>query len=282
MIAVTGATGRLGRLVVGELLARVDADGVIAVVRSPEKARDLLPASLQVRCADYDEPETLRQAFAGVDTLLLISSSGRADRIRQHRDLVEAAAHCRVGRVVYTSFIDPELTAPFGEVHIDTERRLAESGMKHTILRPSMYASMALSAIDRMVEAGVHTSATDGAGVAYVSRADIARAAATVLTEGGHDSAAYELTGPEAVSDADLVAIATRVSGRDIRHERVSLEVFEARLVRAGTAPALVERSVRFQRMMATGRLGWVTGDVERLTGRRAEDVAALASASAT
>src|SRR5689334_11512514 len=110
-IAVTGATGHLGRLVVDALISRgVEPGSIVAAVRSPEKAAGLLARGVQVREADYDRPETLATAFAGVDRLLLISTSSPGSRLQQHLAAIGAAKEAGVGFVAYTSILRADTT----------------------------------------------------------------------------------------------------------------------------------------------------------------------------
>ena len=102
MIGITGATGQLGRLVVNGLKGRVPASNIVALVRTPGKAGDL---GVAVREADYDRPETLESALAGIETLLLISSNEVGKRIDQHRNVIEAAKKAGVKSIVYTSLL---------------------------------------------------------------------------------------------------------------------------------------------------------------------------------
>ena len=113
MIAITGATGHLGRLVIAQLLEKVTADQVTALVRNPGKAADLSAAGVRVRTADYRQPETLAPALAGVDKLLLISSSELGQRIPQHRNVIEAAKQAGVGLLAYTSVLHAD-SSPLG------------------------------------------------------------------------------------------------------------------------------------------------------------------------
>ncbi len=132
-IAITGATGQLGRLAIEKLKAGVPAAGIVALARSPAKAAGL---GVAVREADYARPETLASALSGVDTLLLISSSEIGRRVVQHRNAVGAAKEAGVGRIAYTSLLHAD-TSPLdlAEEHRATEAELRASGIPHTILR---------------------------------------------------------------------------------------------------------------------------------------------------
>ncbi|MER7280081.1 NAD(P)H-binding protein [Dactylosporangium sp. NPDC000244] len=190
LIAVTGATGALGRLVLAELLERVPPSRVVAVVRDPGRVD-----GVEARHGDYDEPESLRRAFEGVDRLLLISSPelDPARRVAQHRNAIEAASG--VGLLAYTSFLGADEPGPgVTEAHHATETAISESGLPYTMLRNPFYTEAfvhpGLPALPEL------TSGTGGRGLNTATRADLAAAAAAVLTTGGHERRAYDLTGP--------------------------------------------------------------------------------------
>jgi NAD(P)H dehydrogenase (quinone) len=122
-IAITGATGQLGRLVVNTLKGKAPATDIVALVRSPAKAADL---GVAAREADYAKPETLDRALAGIDTLLLISSSEIGQRATQHRNVIDAAKKAGVKRIVYTSLLHAD-TSPLS---LADEHRATEADLK--------------------------------------------------------------------------------------------------------------------------------------------------------
>ncbi|WP_067474444.1 NAD(P)H-binding protein [Actinomadura hibisca] len=188
MIVVSAASGALGRLAVAALSDRAE---VVAAVRDPARAPDGVP----VRRGDYDDPASLREAFAGADRLLLISSPelDPAVRIRHHQNAITAAEQAGAGAVVYTSLLGAGTQAAGAtEAHHVTEKALAASGLPHTILRHSYYGD----AFVPQVTDGELTSSTGGRGLNTAFRSDLAQAAANVLTGEGHIGRAYDFTGP--------------------------------------------------------------------------------------
>lgn len=140
MIAVTGATGQLGRLVINALLKKVPASEIIAAVRNPEKAHVLAALGVQIRKADYSQPATLDTAFQGVDKLLLISSSEVGQRIAQHSAVIAAAKRAGVKLLAYTSLLHADKSPlGLGEEHRATEALLRESGLPVVLLRNGWY-----------------------------------------------------------------------------------------------------------------------------------------------
>ncbi|MET7441274.1 NAD(P)H-binding protein [Streptomyces sp. NPDC004082] len=221
MIAVSAASGAFGRLVVDHLLARCPAEEVVVAVRAPDRVADLAARGVQVRRGDYDVPDTLRTAFENADRLLLISSPelDSARRIRQHQSAIEAARAVGVGAVVYTSFLDADTQAEgITGAHHATERALRASGLPHTLLRHPFYSEAFLnSGLHAAIAMGALDDATGARGINTASRADLAEAAARVLTEEGHLGRAYDFTG-SLWTYPQLARVLTRVSGTPVLH----------------------------------------------------------------
>jgi NAD(P)H dehydrogenase (quinone) len=199
MIVVTGVTGRLGRIVVEDLLGRVPAGDLAAVARSPEKAADLAGRGVAVRHGDYDDADSLRAAFAGADVLLFVSGSDVTPgvRPRQHAAVVAAAAAAGVGRVVYTSAVHAQDGPGFLADHGVTENLLRDSGVPHTVLRNTFYTEALVDpGLRDAVAAGELRGADGGVPVNFATIRDLGLAASATLTGDGHDGAVYELRGP--------------------------------------------------------------------------------------
>ncbi len=274
MITVTAATGQLGGLIVDAVLEKVSQNEVEVTVRSLEKAANLVEAGISVHQADYTDVESMVQAFANTDTLMFISGDAPIDaRIAQHRNVIDAARQAGVKRVVYTSFLDARADSPFtySAIHANTEAYLRESGLAWTILRPSGYAEFSLGNAQHALDTSVLATATGEARVSYITRYDIARAAAAVLVEPAHADKIYELTGPSAVSQPELVQILSKISGKDISFKAITFEQFEAALKSGGLPPFVVEAFVGLQKAIVQGSMAKVTDDVETLTGTPAE-----------
>ncbi|MDX6740776.1 NAD(P)H-binding protein [Actinocorallia sp. A-T 12471] len=197
MIVVSAAGGALGRLVLDGLAAAAPGAEVVAAVRDPAKAADL---GVTVRRGDYDDPASLRTAFAGADRLLLISSPelDGARRIAQHRAAVEAAREVGVGSIVYTSFLGAGTQATgLTEAHYATERLIEDSELAFTFLRNPFYSEAFLNpSLLEAVKTGELPHGTEGRGLNTAFRRDLADAAVRVLTSDGHAGRAYDLTGP--------------------------------------------------------------------------------------
>ncbi|HDM8437440.1 TPA: SDR family oxidoreductase [Yersinia enterocolitica] len=235
MIAVTGATGQLGRLVINALLKKVPANEIIAAVRSPEKASDLAALGIQVRKADYSHPTTLEAAFQGVDKLLLISSSEVGQRIAQHTAVINAAQHAGVKLLAYTSLLHADTsTLGLGEEHRVTESLLRESGLPVVLLRNGWYTENYAASIAPALAHGAFIGAVGDGRIASATREDYAQAAAEVLTQENQAGKVYELAGDDSYSLAEFSAEIARQSGKPVVYKNLSEADFKQALLSAG------------------------------------------------
>lgn len=270
MIAVTGATGHLGRLVVESLLERgTPADQIVAAVRTPAKASDLAERGVQVREADYSRPETLAAAFAGVDTLLLVSSSEVGQRVPQHVAVIDAAKAAGVGRLVYTSASQADTsTLVLAPDHKATEEYLAQSGLVSTVLRNNWYIENYAQSVQQARETGEILASVGDGRVASATRAEYAEAAAVVLVDDSHAGKVYELTGDVAWTHDELAAAASEVLGREVSYHRVSPEEHATVLSGFGLDEGTVGFVVALDGNIRDGELATVTDDLSTLLRR--------------
>lgn len=233
MIAITGATGQLGRLVIEELLKTVSAAQIVAVARDPDKAEDLAVRGVHVRQADYDAPTALEAAFQDVDRLLLISSSEVGQRVAQHRNVIEAARRTDVGLVAYTSILHADVS-PLGLAaeHKETEALLKDSGLPYVLLRNGWYTENYLASVASAVQHGELQGSAGTGRIASAARADYA--AAVVLTGTGQAGKIHELAGDEAYTLGELAAEIARLSGRPVAYRDLPQAEFQTALEGAG------------------------------------------------
>jgi NAD(P)H dehydrogenase (quinone) len=270
-VIVTGASGHLGRLVANELLERIPATELVVVSRHPQALGNLADRGVTVRHGDFDEPDSLAEAFAGGDRVLLISTLAIGRRTAQHRAAIEAAAAAKVGHVVYTSFPNPGPDHPVGPVateHGETEEILHDSGLAWTVLRNAMYAELQVPPGALAVAGGkLYTNAGDGLLVP-VSRQDCAAAAAAVLTTDGHDGMTYDITGSEALSQSQLADLFSEVSGRPVQLMPIGDKMLTWGLTRNGAPKPVARAIVAFGRAIREGYYDVVDTAAATLTGR--------------
>jgi uncharacterized protein YbjT (DUF2867 family) len=278
-IAVTGATGVVG----GGVARRLATAGIAQrlIVRSPHRTPPLPGAEIAV--ASYGDGPAARTALAGVDTLFMVSGAEQPNRLADHLTFVDAAAAARVRRIVYTSFFhaSPQSTFLLARDHWHTEARIRDSGMSFTFLRDNLYADVFL---DFAGPEGVLRGPAGDGRVSVVARADVIDAAVAVLqdaaTSGGaasrHDGASYGLTGPAALSLAEIADIISRATGRQVRYQAESIDEAYASRAVYGAAQWQVDAWVSTYTAIAAGELEEVTDDVRLVTGHPPLSLAAL------
>jgi NAD(P)H dehydrogenase (quinone) len=252
-VAVTGATGQLGRLVIAKLKGTVTAVNVVALARSPAKAADL---GVAVREADYTKPETLNLALAGVDTLLLISSSQIGGRIAKHRNVIEIAKKTGVKRIAYTSLLHADVSPlDLATEHRQTEALLKASGIPFTILRNGWYTENYTGLIGNALAGGAFIGSAGEGEISSAPRADYAEAAATVLTGEGHGGKVYELAGDEAYTLFELAAEISRQTRRTIPYKNLPEAEYATALAAFGLPGELAEAIARWDVCASKGAL---------------------------
>ncbi len=269
MYVVSGAGGQLGRLVVDGLLTQVPAERIVAATRKPETLDDLAARGVQVRVADFDEPDTLPAAFEGAARLLVISTDGIGRRVAQHKAAVEAAASAGVGHVIYTSVLHADTThLRLAADHKATEEIITASGLPHTFLRDSWYTEMYEQRARTAAETGVLIGAAGTGRVASASRADYAAAAVAVLTMDGTPDRAYELSGDTAWSFPEFAATVAELTGREVGYRDVTPAEYRKILLDAGLPEPAADTVTGIDQDIAGGALADTPGHLRSLIGR--------------
>ncbi|MCK9893229.1 SDR family oxidoreductase [Frankia sp. AgB32] len=273
--AVTGATGHLGRLVIDELQrAGTEPATIVAISRHPDRAAKLADRGVVVRAADYSDPASLPAALAGVDVLLLVSGSEVGRRVAQHTAVIETAVATGVGRVVYTSAPRADDTdLSLAVEHRGTEQVLAAAGVPYTLLRNNWYLENHTARLGEYLAQGFILGAAGDGRIGAAARADLAAAAAVVLTSDGHDNATYELGGPP-FTLTELAATITEVTGTPVTYRDVSEAELIATLGQAGLDEATAAFVAGIDTSIRHGALDLDTGDLARLLGRPAVTLA--------
>lgn len=218
-IAVTGATGHLGQFVVENLKTKTAVANIIALVRTPSKAKNL---GVEVREFDYSQTASQVNSLKGIDTLLLISSNEIGQRAVQHRNVINSAKEASVKWIVYTSLLHADTsTLSLAGEHLETEKALKESGIPYTILRNGWYTENYTGSIQGAMAGGAFLGSADEGKICSASRADFAEAAAVILTGKGHQGNVYELAGDEAYTLTDLAKELSHQTGKNIPYQNL-------------------------------------------------------------
>ncbi|MFF2366554.1 SDR family oxidoreductase [Streptomyces sp. NPDC058122] len=279
-IVVTGATGHLGRHVVEQLLEKLPAEEITAVVRDESKAADLAARGVRLAVADYNTPETFDGLFAAGDKVLLISGNEfDKGRVGQHRVVIDAATAAGVSLLAYTS-APGSLTAALADDHRATEDVLLASGVPYTLLRNGWYHE---NYTENLAPVLAHDAVVQAAGegrIASAARADYAAAAVAVLTGEGHENTTYELSGDEAWGFAEYAAELSRQTGKEIVYNSVSAEAFTSILTGAGLPEVFAGILAGVDVSIEKGELTVTSGDLSRLTGRPTTPIAEAVAAA--
>jgi NAD(P)H dehydrogenase (quinone) len=268
-IAITGATGNLGYHVVNGLLERLPSQDVIAVVRDETKAAGLAQRGAVVRVAAYGDPGALKKAFAGVEKVLLISSSEVGQRFSQHQNVIEAANAAGVKHIVYTSA--PQATTTVLIVapeHKATEEFIYEYGMPYTIVRNNWYTENYAQQIEVARKTGVMVAAVGKGRVASASRADFAAGAIAVLLGQDHEGKVYELGGDYAWDYEELAKAISEIIQKSVVYKSVDPETLVRMLKDAGQDERIAGFTAALDSNIAAGLLAEVTGQLSALIGR--------------
>ncbi len=268
MIGITGATGHLGYLTVQALLnLSVPPTEIVALVRNLEKASGLSAKGVQVRHADYTQPETLRAALQGIDKLLLISSNDVANRVGPQQNVVAAAKQAGVKLIAYTTILRADTsTMRLAEDHKHTEAAIRESGIPFVFLRNGWYLENYNPA--QAAEHGVIAGNAGKGLVSAAARADYAEAAAVVLSQDGHENAIYELGGDEGFTLEELAAEVQAQSGQPVRYQNMPEADYAAMLKGFGLPDAMAEKLADADIKLEKGELYTDHRDLSRLIGR--------------
>lgn len=270
MMIVTGASGKLGRAVVDRLLDRLPAEQIGVSVRNPDKARDLEERGVRVRRGDFDDAASLAHAFEGASRVLIVSVDRLGEAaVRQHRAAIDAARAAGAGRLLYTSHAgaDPISAFPPGRDHAATEVALRDSGVPFTSLRNGFYAQTAAFLLRNVVETGELRVPRDGP-IDYTTVPDLAEGAAAALADPDLDDAILTLTGPEAVDATGLAAIASELTGREVRRLLVTDDEYRAGLVAHGVPEPQADMFLSLFVAARQGAFTPVDPTLARLIGR--------------
>lgn len=263
---ITGATGQLGRLVIGKLKEKTEAGSIVALVRNTGKAKEL---GVEAREFDYDKPELLAESLKGIEQLLLISGSDLGQRARQHANVVNAAKLAGVKKIVYTSLLHTgNTTVSLAEEHLPTEKAVIESGIPYTILRNGWYTENHTNSISGVLAAGAVFGSAAGGKFSSAARTDFAEAAVVVLTEPGHEGKIYELAGDEAYTLAEYAAEIAKQTGKNIVYNNLPAAEYAKILESFGLPGFVAEAKAGWDVSASKGDLFGDSKTLSKLIGR--------------
>jgi uncharacterized protein YbjT (DUF2867 family) len=271
LIVVIGGRSKIGAALIGELLAR--GQQVRALVRAGEPAGGL-PAAAEIVTGDLADEGSLVTAMDAAEKVFLLSSP-HPDAVSWHRNAIDAARRTDVQLLVRSSILGANRDSPaeFISAHAACDRYLEDSGLPYVIVRPNLFLQNIPEATIPSLDAtgNFHVDAGE-ARISMVDTRDVAAVAAVVLTEPGHAGAHYDVTGPEALSYADVAAKLTKALGRRITYVDASDEAVRQALLGAGLtewfANALIGLYQDYRRSGTGGYAAGVTDTFTRLTGR--------------
>lgn len=280
-IAITGATGNYGYTVIEALIKKgIDNKSIYAIVRDEVKAKLLLPFGVNLILGDYNDYNSMINAFSGIDKLLFISSGEMKNRSEQHKRVVKAAKKAGVKHIFYTSQIhktdNPNSPMKFVmKSHLATEIAIIKSSMSYTILRNGLYLDMLpLFLGDKVIENGIFLPSGNG-GIAFTLRSEMAEVAATILSSEGHKNKIYDISG-KAVSFLDIATNIYQITNKNITYVSPDLDSFINTTVKQGMPREYAKMLGGFAMAAQQGELEGENSPIEKFLGRKPTSVSAF------
>lgn len=275
-IAITGATGQLGQLVIHHLLNLSSEHHLIALVRNIEKAQAQLPQGIEIRHFDYDKADSLSIALLGVDKLLLISANEIGRRTAQHQAVIEAAQASQV-HIAYTSLLNADHSSlGLAQEHRETEKLIQESGLSYTLLRNNWYIENYLGALTQEIQHGAIYGASGDGQISAASRDEYAEAIARVLLTDTHLNKTYELASSQSFTKADLAQAISEVSQQPVQYNNLSPEAFEQLLLQVGLDKGFASFLADVDAQTQNGVMYSQSQDLQTLLGRPTASITSI------
>ncbi|WP_417353653.1 SDR family oxidoreductase [Flavobacterium alkalisoli] len=273
MIAITGASGQLGQLVIDELLKEgVNANDIVALARSTNKLEKQKAQGVQVRFADYEDPNSLNEALKDVEKVLLISSSEVGKRFPQHKNVIEAAKSNGINLIAYTSILKADTsTLNLAKEHLATENEIIASGLNYVFLRNGWYTENYTMGIPTALEYSAITGAAAEGRISSAPRSDYALAAVKALTANKLDKNIYELAGDSSYSLTEFAQTLGAIASREISYNNIEADKFEELLLSVGLPAGLANMLAETESKLPSGQLYSESKDLSTLIGRPTE-----------
>jgi len=275
MILVTGASGNFGKATIEHLIKKgIAANNIAALVRDENKAQELKEKGVNLKVGDYNQYQTLINAFKGIDQLVLVSSNDLEQRTQQQLNVINAAKEAGVKHLYYTSFERKNETAhsPIAAValsHVDTENAIKESGLTYTIFKNNLYMEVFLFFFgDKVLEQGIYFPA-ENTKAGYVLRDDMAEAMANVLMTQGHNNKTYHINHTQNISIKEVAETLSELAGRTINYNSPSNEEYINTLTQAGVPSPYIQMFAGFAQAIKQGEFETTQTDIEILLGRK-------------
>jgi NAD(P)H dehydrogenase (quinone) len=272
MILVTGATGHLGTAVITNLLKKISANQIAALVRDESKAATFKEQGVDIRIGNYDDTASLDRAMQGIEKVLLIAGTDEEKALQQHQNVVDAAKKAGVQYIAYTSrnLKDPNtLTNKLMVRHFQTEDCIKASGLNYVLFRNALYMdTIPVFVGERVFDTGINLPTGDGR-VSFALRSEMGEAIANVLLESDRDNRIYQLTSSDSYTFKDVATTLADLSGKDVSYTPVQKLVFEAQMKERGVPETMVQRIVGFLTDIKNGQEEEISPDMENLLGRK-------------
>lgn len=272
-ILITGATGKLGGLTIEHLINKkhVSPQHIVAMVRDKKRAKHLSNMGVELRVGNYDDIETLKEAFTGIEKLLAVSapSLDNVERLKLQYNVVKAAKVAGVKHIFLVSIADADKRI-FGleDVDMATEYMIRAVDIPFTFMRNGVYLDEITSDLKYAIEKSELISSTKGNGFNFILRSDLALANATVLTEEGHENKIYNLVNSKLITYPEIASILTEITGTEIRYKEASGSEVIQNLTDSGVSRDAAELLVHsFQENIAKGKFQSTSHDLTQLIG---------------
>ena len=279
MILVTGATGQYGSKTIDHLIKKgANPSGISALVREVEKAKSLADKGIELRVGDYNNFNSLTNAFSGIDKLLLVSSNDKQaieNRTTQHINVINAAKEAQVKHIIYTSFVrkphfEDSAIAKFQNSHVQTEEALKESGMNYTILQNGIYLEMIpVFTGDKVAETGSIFFPAQAGKASFVLREELAEAAAHVLLTESHENKVYQLTNTESVTFEEIADAISISLAKKVNYSSPSVDQFETRLRKFGVPDLYIGMFTMWAMAQAQGTMDVEANTLQVFLGKK-------------
>ena len=274
MILITGANGHFGKATIESLLKKgTDKNQITGMVRKEANAAELKALGVSVRIGDYNDPNSLLEAFKNIDQLLLVSGTELANRTAQQTSAVQAAKAAGIKHILYTS-VDRHHDKENSSIsfildsHIATEKAIKESGLPYTILRNNVYLDFLPAFLgEKVLETGIFLPADEGR-VGFALRSEMAEATANILTSKGHENKEYNISGKHPISFTEVAKILTTITGKTIPYHSPDTKTYIDTLTKAGVPTEYAEVFAGFAAAAQQGELSAGNTDLEALLGR--------------